>query len=186
MLGKTITVPQFYNLISGVLRIRLLHLPPAKSTSQWHVDFPLLCASFGAYPDRINVPTFFQRANGAAVGLILARADAFANNPFPPSHQRQGAGDYVRKTAPIQPPAPVPTGPAILEAFSRFAHRDIAHVGGVGLHGFEASLGQVLDDLDRERDIFHVEIQCTFDTPPKFDDTDPYDNYNHMLSAQAP
>lgn len=29
-----------------------------------------------------------------------------------------------------------------------------------------------MDDFERERDIYHIEIQCTFAAPTNFDDAD--------------
>lgn len=118
-----------------------------------------------------------------------SRADASANNPFTPSPERQEAGNFAPEVPSAAPPTGTPaehTGLSRIEVASRFAHRDMAHVGGVGRHGSQTWLGRVPDDFDRERDMFHVEIQCTFAAPTKFDEADPCDSINLMLFTQAP
>lgn len=93
-----------------------------------------------------------------------AGADASAKYSFTPSPESQKAGHSVTKVPSVLPHIHTPTkptGPYRIEAASRFAHRDMAYVGVVGRHGSQAWLEKVTDDNYCERDIFHVEIQCT-------------------------
>lgn len=115
-----------------------------------------------------------------------ARADAFSKNPFLPSPERQATGGSVPEVPYIPPPAPAPAGPARQGVSSRFAHMDIAHLGEVDRYGSQSWIRQVPDYFDRERDIFHVELQCMFAAPAKFDGANPCDSYNGMLFARAP
>lgn len=119
-----------------------------------------------------------------------ARAVAPASNPFNLPLERQEAGRRLVYEVPFVPP-PVhtpaePTDPTRIETAPRFAHRYLAHVGGVSRHGSQAWIGQVPNEFDRERDIFHFEIQCTFSAFAKFDEAEPCDSIKRMLLVQSP